>query len=196
MDKVPLVPIDSDNMLDLNSVLLSERMVFLMGEVDEESAYSVITKLLYLEAQNNNDIHLYINSDGGAVSCGFAIFDTMRIIKSPVRTVCIGKASSVASLILAGGEIGKRAATEHSRIMIHEPYGGHVGSATDSRIYVEHLNQLKETFITILSKLTNKPEEVIERDIRRDKYMTAVEAKDYGIIDCILKGDKGGSCVY
>jgi ATP-dependent Clp protease protease subunit len=172
---------------DIFSRLLKERIVFIGTPIDDAVASLVIAQLLFLESEDpDKDIYLYINSPGGSISAGLAIYDTMQYIKPDVATICIGMAASMAAVILAGGAKGKRTALPNSRIMIHQPWGGVQGTAADIRIQAEEILKMKRKINEILAKHTGKPIEQIERDTDRDYYMSAEEAKEYGIIDQIL----------
>jgi len=172
---------------DIFSRLLKERIVFIGTPIDDAVASLVIAQLLFLESEDpDKDIYLYINSPGGVISAGLAIYDTMQYIKPDVATICIGMAASMAAVILAGGAKGKRTALPNSRIMIHQPWGGVQGTAADIRIQAEEILRMKRKINEILAKHTGKPIEQIEKDTDRDYYMSAEEAKEYGIIDQIL----------
>ncbi|MGA9365057.1 MAG: ATP-dependent Clp endopeptidase proteolytic subunit ClpP [Bacteroidota bacterium] len=172
---------------DIFSRLLKERIVFIGMPIDDVVASLVIAQLLFLESEDpEKDIHLYINSPGGSISSGLAIYDTMQYIRPDVSTICIGMAASMAAVLLAGGAKGKRTALPNSRIMIHQPWGGIQGSATDIRIQAEEILNMKKRINEILSRHTGKAQEVVEKDSDRDNYMSSEEAKDYGLIDNIL----------
>ncbi|MFN3134822.1 MAG: ATP-dependent Clp endopeptidase proteolytic subunit ClpP [Candidatus Kryptonium sp.] len=172
---------------DIFSRLLKERIVFIGTPIDDTVASLVIAQLLFLESEDpDKDIYLYINSPGGVISAGLAIYDTMQYIKPDVATICIGMAASMAAVILAGGAKGKRTALPNSRIMIHQPWGGVQGTAADIRIQAEEILRMKKKINEILAKHTGRPIEQIEKDTDRDYYMSAEEAKEYGIIDQIL----------
>jgi ATP-dependent Clp protease protease subunit len=172
---------------DIFSRLLKERIVFIGMPIDDVVASLVIAQLLFLESEDpEKDIHLYINSPGGSISSGLAIYDTMQYIRPDVSTICIGMAASMAAVLLAGGAKGKRTALPNSRIMIHQPWGGIQGSATDIRIQAEEILRMKKRINEILSRHTGKAQEVVEKDSDRDYYMSSEEAKDYGLIDNIL----------
>ena len=173
---------------DIFSRLLNDRIVFLSDEVNDTTASLVVAQMLFLEAQDpDKDISFYINSPGGSVSAGMAIFDTMRFIKCDVSTICIGLAASMGAFLLSSGAKGKRFALPHSEIMIHQPLGGTRGQATDIQIQAEQILRIKRTLNEILAENTGKPVEQIEKDTDRDNYMTAKEALDYGLIDKILE---------
>lgn len=172
---------------DIYSRLLKERIIFLGGGIDDQVANLIIAQLLFLEAEDpDKDIHLYINSPGGVVTSGMAIFDTMRYIKAPVSTICVGQAASMGAVLLAAGEPGKRFSLNHSRIMIHQPLGGFQGQATDISIHAKEILRMKDELNSILANLTQQPKEKIEADTDRDYFMSANEAKDYGLIDAIF----------
>lgn len=174
--------------LDLFSRLFKdERIVFIFGNIDSSMAGSVIMQLVYLDSISNEDITIYINSPGGVISDGLAIYDTMNYIKSDVRTVCVGMAASMASFLLAGGTKGKRYALPNSEIMIHQPLGGVSGQATDIKIAADHIVKIRTKVNSILSDLTSQPLTVIERDTDRDNYMSSEEALAYGLIDNIIE---------
>ena len=172
---------------DIYSKLLNDRIIFLGGEVNDDIANLIVAQLLYLESQDpDKDIHLYINSPGGSVTAGFAIYDTMKYIKCDVSTICVGMAASMGAFLLAGGEKGKRYALKNADIMIHQPSGGSKGQATDMKIMVDWLLSNKRRLNRILSENTGKSIEEIERDTDRDNFMSADEAKEYGLIDKVL----------
>ena len=172
---------------DIYSRLLKERIIFLGEEVNDTSASIIVAQLLFLEAEDpSKDIHLYINSPGGSVSAGFAIYDTMKYIKCDVSTICIGMAASMGAFLLAGGTKGKRFALPNSEIMIHQPSGGARGQATEIKIVAENILKTKKKLNEILAANTGRSIEEIERDTERDNYMSAEEAKAYGLIDEIL----------
>ena len=172
---------------DIFSRLLNDRIVFLSDEVNDVTASLVVAQMLFLEAQDpDKDISFYINSPGGSVTAGMAIYDTMQFIKCDVSTICIGMAASMGAFLLSSGAKGKRIALPHSEIMIHQPLGGARGQATDIQIQAEQILRVKRTLNEILSSNTGKPLEVIEKDTDRDNYMTAQEALEYGLIDKIL----------
>ena len=181
---------------DIYSRLLKERIIFLGGGIDDHVANLVIAQLLFLEAEDpDKDIHLYINSPGGVVTAGMAIFDTMRYIKSPVSTICVGQAASMGAVLLAAGEKGKRYSLAHSRIMIHQPLGGFQGQATDISIHAREILRMKDELNDILADLTGQQKEKVETDTDRDYFMSAGEAKEYGLVDSIFirKPDSGGA---
>jgi ATP-dependent Clp protease protease subunit len=172
---------------DIFSRLLKERIVFIGMPIDDAVASLVIAQLLFLESEDpEKDIHLYINSPGGSISSGLAIYDTMQYIRADISTICIGMAASMSAVLLAGGTSGKRTALPNSRIMIHQPWGGIQGSATDIRIQAEEILRMKKRINEILAKHTGKTPELVEKDSDRDYYMSSEEAKEYGLIDNIL----------
>ena len=172
---------------DIYSRLLKERIVFLNGPVDDNSANVIIAQMLYLESENTSKpINLYINSPGGLISAGMGIYDTMQYIKPPVNTMCCGQAASMGSFLLAAGEKGSRFSLPHSRIMIHQPLGGTSGQATDIEIHAREIIRLREELNGLLSELTGQPLDTINNDTDRDNFMTAKEAKAYGLIDEIV----------
>lgn len=172
---------------DIYSRLLKERIIFLGEDVNDVSASLIVAQLLFLESEDpGKDINLYINSPGGSVTAGFAIYDTMNYIKCDVSTICIGMAASMGAFLLSGGAKGKRFALPNSQIMIHQPSGGAQGQATEIQIVAENILKTKRKINEILAANTGKPMEVIERDTERDYYMSVAEAKDYGLIDHIL----------
>ena len=172
---------------DIYSRLLKERIIFLDGEVNDASASVIVAQLLFLEAEDpNKDIHLYINSPGGSVTAGMAIYDTMNYIKCDVSTICIGMAASMGAFLLSSGAKGKRYALPNAEVMIHQPSGGAQGQATEIKIVAEHILRTRSKLNNILAANTNQPLEVIERDTERDYYMSADEAKEYGIVDTVI----------
>ena len=176
---------------DIYSRLLKERIIFLGTPIDDTVASLIIAQLLFLEAENSDkDIFLYINSPGGYVSAGLGIFDTMNYIKPNVATICMGAASSMAAVLLAGGTNGKRSALPNSRVMIHQPLGGAEGQASDIKIQADEILRLRQRLNSILSKSTKQTIKKIEKDTDRNFFMSAEEAKEYGIIDTILKARK------
>ena len=172
---------------DIYSRLLKDRIIFLGEEVNEVTASSIVAQMLFLESEDpGKDINFYINSPGGIVPCGFAIYDTMQYIKCDVSTICIGMAASMGAFLLAGGTKGKRYALPNAEIMIHQPSGGAKGQATDIQIVAENILKTKERLNRILSENTGQPYEVVAADTERDNYMTAEEAKAYGLIDAVI----------
>jgi ATP-dependent Clp protease protease subunit len=172
---------------DIYSRLLKERVIFLVGPVDDHTANLVVAQLLFLESENpDKDIHLYINSPGGSVSAGLAIYDTMQYIRSNVSTMCIGQAASMGALLLTGGEKGKRYCLPHSRVMIHQPLGGFQGQATDIDIHAKEILLVRDRLNRIMSKHTGQPLEKIAQDTERDNFMGAAESVEYGLVDRLL----------
>ncbi|MDG4597043.1 MAG: ATP-dependent Clp endopeptidase proteolytic subunit ClpP [Candidatus Contendobacter sp.] len=172
---------------DIYSRLLKERVVFLVGPVEDYAANLVVAQLLFLEAENpDKDIHLYINSPGGSVSAGLAIYDTMQFIKPDVSTMCVGQAASMGALLLAGGAAGKRFCLPHSRVMIHQPLGGFQGQASDFDIHAREILLVRDRLNRILAKHTGQPVEKIAVDTDRDNFMGGAEAVEYGLIDAVL----------
>jgi ATP-dependent Clp protease, protease subunit len=172
---------------DIFSRLLMDRIVFLGTPINDDVANIIIAQLLFLDADNpDRDIHLYINSPGGSVSAGLAIYDTMQFLKSPVNTICMGLAASMGAFLLASGRAGKRSALPHSRIMIHQPSGGYQGTAADIEIQAKEILYLRSKMNELMARHTNRPLELIERDVDRDRFMSAEEAKEYGIVDNIV----------
>lgn len=171
---------------DIYSRLLKSRIVFLVGEINDYAANSVIAQLLFLEAEApDKDISLYINSPGGAVTSGLAIFDTMRFISTPVTTICIGQACSMAALLLAAGQKGQRYALQHARVMVHQPMGGMQGQASDLQIHANEIITLRAKLNGILAELTGKSVKRIAADTERDHFLDAAAAKSYGLIDAV-----------
>jgi ATP-dependent Clp protease protease subunit len=177
---------------DIYSRLLKERVVFLVGQVEDNLANLIVAQLLFLESENpDKDIHLYINSPGGSVSAGMAIYDTMQFIKPDVSTMCVGMAASMGALLLCGGAAGKRYCLPHSRIMIHQPLGAFQGQASDIDIHAKEILRTKEQLNQIMSHHTGKNIEIIQQDTDRDRFMNPEEAVGYGIIDEVLHKRKG-----
>lgn len=190
MQYVPMVVEQSshgERSYDIYSRLLKDRIVFLGGPVEDVTANIIIAQLLFLEAEDpDKDIHLYINSPGGVVTAGMAIYDTMQYIKPDVSTICVGSAASMASVLLAAGAKGKRFALPHSQIMIHQPLGGVQGQATEIEIHAREILRMRKELNGLLSLHTGQPLETLAKDTDRDNFMTAEEAKQYGIVDEIL----------
>ncbi len=191
---MPLVPMvvqqtnRGERSYDIYSRLLNDRIVFLGEEVNDTTASLVVAQLLYLEAQDaDKDISLYINSPGGSISAGMAIYDTMNFIKCDVSTICIGMAASMGAFLLAAGAKGKRIALPNSEIMIHQPLGGMQGQATDIKIHADHIIKIKDKMNRILSANTGKPLKTVEKDTERDNFMSAQEALEYGLIDKVIE---------
>ncbi len=173
---------------DIYSRLLKDRIIFLADEVNDVTAGLVVAQLLFLEAEDpDKDIYLYINSPGGSVTAGMAIYDTMQYVKPDVSTICIGMAASMGAFLLNAGAKGKRYALPNSTIMIHQPLGGAKGQATDIEIHAKWILQIKERLNTILSERTGQPLEKVKADTERDNFMSAIEAKEYGLIDEVIK---------
>jgi len=173
---------------DIYSRLLKERVIFLVGQVEDHMANLIVAQLLFLESENpDKDISLYINSPGGSVTAGLAIYDTMQFIKPDVSTVCIGQAASMGALLLTGGAAGKRYALPHSRMMIHQPLGGYQGQATDIEIHAKEILRVRERLNKIMAKHTGQSLDVIEGDTERDNFMEADESVKYGLIDEVIE---------
>ena len=190
MNLIPTV-IEKSNMgeraYDIYSRLLKDRIIILSGEIDDNLANSIVAQLLYLDSINNDTINLYINSPGGSITAGMAIYDTMNFIKSDVSTICIGMAASMAAFLLSSGKKGKRFCLPNSEVMIHQPLGGAQGQATEIKIAAERILKLKDKLNTILAQNTGKSLKQIERDTERDNFMDSNEAFEYGIIDNVIK---------
>ena len=191
---MPLVPMvvqqtnRGERSYDIYSRLLNDRIVFLGEEVNDTTASLVVAQLLYLEAQDaDKDISLYINSPGGSISAGMAIYDTMNFIKCDVSTICIGMAASMGAFLLAAGAKGKRIALPNTEIMIHQPLAGMQGQATDIKIHADHIIKIKDKMNRILSANTGKPLKTVEKDTERDNFMAAQEALEYGLIDKVIE---------
>ncbi len=191
---MPLIPMVVDNKgreqqaYDIYSRLLKERIIFLQGVVRDEMANLIVAQMLYLQFEDPKaDIHLYINSPGGSVSSGMAIYDTMQFISCPVATYCMGLAASMGAMLLTAGEKGKRFALPNAEIMIHQPLGGYEGNATEIDIHVKNIRKLKAKLNDLMKTHTGKTLEQIEKDTDRDNFMTAAEARDYGLIDSVLE---------
>ena len=177
---------NGERIYDIYSRLLKDRIIFVSGEIDDELANTIISELLFLDSKNNDDIYLYINSPGGSITAGMAIYDTMNFIKSDVATICIGMAASMASILLSNGKKGKRKILENSEVMIHQPLGGVNGQATEIKIVADRILYLRNKLNKILSLNTNKPISQIEKDTERDCYLSSKQALEYGIVDEIL----------
>ena len=190
MNLIPMVVEQSsrgERSYDIYSRLLEDRIIFLSGEIGDAMANTVVAQLIYLEAKDmNKDISLYINSPGGSVSAGMAIYDTMQFIKCDVSTICMGMAASMGAFLLAGGTKGKRLALPNAEIMIHQPSGGAQGQATEIEIVADHILKTKEKLNRILAENTGQTYEKIKADTERDNYMTAQEALEYGLIDVVV----------
>ncbi len=195
-DKMNFVPnvlektSNGDRVYDLCSRLLKDRIILLTGEINDNSANIVVSELLYLDSINNEDISIYINSPGGSITSGMAIYDTMNYIKSDVSTICVGMAASMAAFLLSSGKKGKRFILPNSEVMIHQPLGGVNGQATEIKIAADRILKLKKKLNKILSNNTGKNLETIENDTERDYFMDSNEALEYGIIDEILVNNK------
>lgn len=176
---------------DIWSRLMKDRIVFLGTAIDDMVANSIVAQLLFLESEDpEKDVNLYINSPGGSVTAGLAIYDTMQYVRCPITTICIGMAASMGAVILAAGSDGKRKALPHSRIMIHQPHGGSRGQVSDIEIIAKEMLRTKKTLNEILARHTGQPVEAIHKDSDRDYYMSAAEAKDYGLIDDVVEHKK------
>ncbi len=191
---MPLIPFvieksgREERAMDIYSRLLKDRIVFLGSQITDEVANCVIAQLLFLQSEDSKaDVHLYINSPGGSITAGLAIYDTMQFINCDVATYCVGQAASMAAILLAAGSAGKRRALPNSRIMIHQPMAGVEGSAEDILIHAREFIKIKERMNRILLKHTGRPLEVIERDTDRDRFMSAEEALEYGLIDSVIE---------
>ena len=190
LNLVPMVVEQSargERAYDIYSRLLKERVIFIVGPIEDYSANLIVAQLLYLESDNpEKDINIYINSPGGSVTAGMAIYDTMQFVKPDVATMCVGQAASMGALLLAAGAKGKRYALPHSRVMIHQPLGGFQGQASDIDIHAREILKMKDTLNRILQKHTGQDMETIEADTDRDKFLSAGEARDYGLVDEVL----------
>ena len=191
MSLVPMVVEDSgrgERAYDIYSRLLKDRIIFLGGEIEDHMANLIIAQLLFLESEDpDRDIHLYINSPGGVVTAGMAIYDTMQYLKAPVSTICVGQAASMGAVLLAAGEAGKRFALPNARVMIHQPLGGFQGQATDISIHAKEILRMRESLNGILAEHTGKKMEDITADTERDFFMDSKTARNYGIIDEIVE---------
>lgn len=190
MNLVPIVverEINGERSYDIYSKLLKDRIIFISGEINDVLSNSVIAQLLYLDSINNNDISIYINSPGGVITSGMAIYDTMKFIKSDVSTICLGMAASMAAFLLSSGTKGKRFILPNADVMIHQPLGGAEGQASDIKIASDRILKLRSRLNKILSKNTGKALKQIEKDTERDNYLTAEEAVNYGLVDKIIK---------
>ncbi len=191
MSLVPMVVEDSgrgERAYDIYSRLLKDRIIFLGGEIEDHMANLIIAQLLFLESEDpDRDIHLYINSPGGVVTAGMAIYDTIQYLKAPVSTICVGQAASMGAILLAAGESGKRFALPNARVMIHQPLGGFQGQATDISIHAKEILRMRESLNGILAKHTGKKIEEITTDTERDFFMDSETARNYGIIDAIVE---------
>jgi len=191
LNLVPIVVEQSargERAYDIYSRLLKERVVFLVGAVSDDVANLIVAQLLFLESENpDKDIHFYVNSPGGSVSAGLAVYDTMQFIKPDVSTMCVGQAASMGALLLAGGARGKRHCLPHSRIMIHQPLGGFQGQATDIDIHAREILAMRQRLNEILAKHTGQALETIAKDTERDNFKSAEAARDYGLVDSVLE---------
>jgi len=190
---MPLVPMvveqtsRGERSYDIYSRLLNDRIIFLSDEVNDATASLVVAQMLYLEAQDpDKDIYFYINSPGGSISAGMAIYDTMNYIKCDVSTICVGMAASMGAFLLSSGTKGKRFALPNAEVMIHQPLGGMQGQASDIKIHADHIIRIREKLNNMLAEQTGKPLSVIEKDTERDNFMTAAEACEYGLIDKVI----------
>lgn len=189
MGLVPVIvekEMNGERSYDIYSRLLKDRIILLSGEINDDTANSIVAQLLYLDSLNHEDISIYINSPGGVITSGMAIYDTMNFIQSDVKTICVGMAASMGAFLLSSGTKGKRFALPNSEIMIHQPLGGAKGQATEIQIAAEHILKMKARLNQILAENTGKPLEVIERDTERDHFLDAKEALDYGLVDKII----------
>lgn len=177
---------NGERVYDIYSRLLKDRIIFIGGEIDDNLANAVISELLFLDSQGNDEISIYINSPGGNITSGMAIYDTMNFVKSPISTICVGMAASMASVLLASGEKGKRFILPNSEVMIHQPLGGVNGQATEIKIVADRILYLRNKLNKILADKTNQDIKKIEEDTERDHYLTAKEALEYGLVDKIL----------
>ncbi len=191
MNLVPMVVEQTsrgERAFDIYSRLLRERVIFMVGPIDDYMANLVVAQLLFLESDNpDKDIHLYINSPGGVITSGMAIYDTMQFVKSDVSTLCIGQAASMGAFLLAGGASGKRFALPHARVMIHQPLGGFQGQATDIEIHAKEILKIREQMNELLALHTGQKVETIAADTERDRFLSAPEAAEYGLIDSVIK---------
>lgn len=190
MSLIPMVvdkEINGERSYDIFSRLLKNRIILLSGEIDDNLANSVVAQILYLDSINHDDISIYINSPGGSVTAGMAIYDTMNFVKSDVSTICLGMAASMGAFLLSSGEKGKRYILPNAEVMIHQPLGGAQGQATEIKIAAEHILKLREKLNRILAKNTNQELKTIESDTERDNFMDSNEALKYGIVDKIIE---------
>ena len=190
MNLIPMIvdkEINGERSYDIFSRLLKNRIILLTGEIDDNMASSIVAELLYLDSISNEDISIYINSPGGSVTAGMAIYDTMNFIKSDVSTICLGMAASMGAFLLSSGTKGKRYILPNSEVMIHQPLGGASGQATEIKIAAEHILKLRDKLNLILSKNTNQSLKKIKNDTERDNFMDSKEALEYGIVDKIIE---------
>jgi ATP-dependent Clp protease protease subunit len=179
---------------DIYSRLLKERVIFLVGPVDDHMANLIVAQLLFLESENpDKDVHLYINSPGGSVTAGLSIYDTMQFIKPDVSTMCIGQAASMGAFLLGGGAKGKRFILPNARTMIHQPMGGAQGQATDIEIHAREILLIRERLNRLMAEHTGQPLETIQRDTERDRFMSAEESRDYGLVDAVVSSRETGA---
>lgn len=193
MGLVPIVvdkDVGGERSYDIFSRLLKNRIIILSGEIDDVVANSVVAQLLYLDSLNHDDISIYINSPGGSITSGMAIFDTMNFVKSDVSTICLGMAASMGAFLLSCGKKGKRYILPHAEVMIHQPLGGAQGQATEIKIAAERILKLRDKLNNILAKNTGKPLEEVEVDTERDHFLDAKEALEYGLVDKIIEQEK------
>ncbi|MCR5494052.1 MAG: ATP-dependent Clp endopeptidase proteolytic subunit ClpP [Treponema sp.] len=182
---------NGERSFDIFSRLLKDRIIFVDGEINDATADLVVAQILYLESENpEKDISIYINSPGGSVTAGLAIYDTMQYVKCPIQTICLGQAASMGAFLLAGGSKGKRYALPSSRVMIHQPWGGVEGQETDIAIHAKEIKRLKELSIKHFAEHTGKDYDQVAKDMERDFFMSADEALEYGIVDKVMKGRK------
>lgn len=192
-DEIMLIPTviekssNGERVYDIYSRLLKDRIIILSDEITDATANVVVGQLLYLDSLNHDDISIYINSPGGSISAGMAIYDTMHLIKSNVSTICMGMAASMAAFLLSSGEKGKRYCLPNSEVMIHQPLGGAQGQATEIKIVAEHILKIKQKMNQMLAENTGQKLETIEQDTDRDNFMDAEEAKEYGLVDDVLR---------
>lgn len=179
-----------ERVYDIYSRLLKDRIIILSGEITDNSANTIVAELLYLDSINHNDISIYINSPGGSVTAGMAIYDTMNFVKSDISTICIGMAASMAAFLLSSGEAGKRFVLPNSEVMIHQPLGGVEGQATEIKIAAERILKMREKLNSLLSKNTGKDLKTIEKDTERDYFLEAKEAVEYGLVDKVIENTK------
>lgn len=190
MSLVPMVvdkEANGERSYDIFSRLLKNRIILLSGEIDDNLANSVVAQILYLDSLNHDDISLYINSPGGSVTAGMAIYDTMNFVKSDVSTICLGMAASMAAFLLSSGEKGKRYVLPNAEVMIHQPLGGAQGQATEIKIAAEHILKLRDKLNKILAKNTGQKIETIQQDTERDNFMDSKEALEYGLVDKVIE---------
>ena len=190
MNLIPIIVDKEQNgerSYDIFSRLLKDRIIFLSGEIDDNTANTIVSELLYLDSINHDDINLYINSPGGSITSGMAIMDTMNFIKSNVSTICVGMAASMAAFLLSCGEKGKRYILPNAEVMIHQPLGGATGQATEIKIAAERILKMKQKLNEIIAKNTNQDIKKIEKDTERDYFLSAMEAKNYGLVDKIIE---------